>query len=285
MNKHLQILLALFFITPLIGQTTILDFEDPSTSTTFQYFGSSLEPGLTEIIPNPDQSGINTSATVGKYIKAANSQTWAGCFNNPPISIPISFVADSEVCMKVWFSAVGNVALKLEAGDLPNWVTTQEVNETETWTEICFNSLETSFEDPFQNASGGTYETLVLFFDFGNNSTEDVTYYFDDVITQGGGSQVFDVTLAVDMNNYTEPFTTVYASGEFNNWSGDANPMSDDDLDGIWTTTLSGLEGGLYEYKFTLDNWNAQEEFSGFEECTVTDPSGQFTNHSSKTVL
>jgi hypothetical protein len=35
---------------------------------------------------------------------------------------------------------------------------------------------------------------------------------------------------------------------------------------------------GVVEYKFTLDNWTGQEMFNGLEECTITDPSGQFHN-------
>jgi hypothetical protein len=38
------------------------------------------------------------------------------------------------------------------------------------------------------------------------------------------------------------------------------------------------VPNGLYDYKVTLDNWAAQEEFNGFEECTRRDPSGQFVN-------
>ncbi|HEY3386365.1 MAG TPA: T9SS type A sorting domain-containing protein, partial [Saprospiraceae bacterium] len=86
------------------------------------------------------------------------------------------------------------------------------------------------------------------------------------------------ITFKVDMNNYTENFDTVYLSGTFNNWSGNANPLADPEFDGIWEGSLE-LPNGLYEYKVTLDNWvSGQEEFIGTEECTKKDPSGQFTN-------
>jgi hypothetical protein len=38
------------------------------------------------------------------------------------------------------------------------------------------------------------------------------------------------------------------------------------------------VQNGAYEYKVTLDNWTAQEEFEGLEECTKVDASGQFFN-------
>ena len=45
--------------------------------------------------------------------------------------------------------------------------------------------------------------------------------------------------------------------------------MSDDDGDGIYAVTVD-LGAGLIEYKFTVDGWNAQEEFVGGESCTLT---------------
>jgi len=62
--RLLSLILSLYCCTFLGAQTVILDFEAEATSTTFQYFGSSLEPMLTNVIANPDPSGINTSAMV-----------------------------------------------------------------------------------------------------------------------------------------------------------------------------------------------------------------------------
>jgi hypothetical protein len=53
--------------------------------------------------------------------------------------------------------------------------------------------------------------------------------------------------------------------------------LSDDDFDGIWEGSLA-VPNGSYEYKVTLDDWAAQEQFIGTEECTKRDPSGQFVN-------
>ncbi len=95
-----------------------------------------------------------------------------------------------------------------------------------------------------------------------------------------GDAAIRMVTYAVDMNNYAGTFTQVYMSGTFNGWSGDANPMDDADGDGVWETTLE-LIPGMIEYKFTLDNWAAQELFDDKSySCTVVDPSGQFVNRS-----
>jgi hypothetical protein len=86
------------------------------------------------------------------------------------------------------------------------------------------------------------------------------------------------ITFQVNMNNYTGPaFTNVYVSGTFNNWSGNANPMTDANADGIWEVTLP-INPGAIEYKFSLDNWANSEQFAGGETCTVTN--GGFTNRS-----
>lgn len=85
-----------------------------------------------------------------------------------------------------------------------------------------------------------------------------------------------DITFHVDMNNYTGPaFTGVFINGTFNGWNGTSNPMTDANTDGVWDVTLP-LPVGTIEYKFTLDGWNASEQFAGGETCTIT--TGGFTN-------
>ena len=85
-----------------------------------------------------------------------------------------------------------------------------------------------------------------------------------------------DVSFEVDMTNYTGPaYAGVFMNGSFNGWNGTSNPMTDANLDGIWNITLP-LPNGAMEYKFTLDGWNASEQFVGGETCTIT--TGGFTN-------
>lgn len=86
-----------------------------------------------------------------------------------------------------------------------------------------------------------------------------------------------NVTVQVDMNQYSGTFTTVFISGSFNEWAADANPLSDDDGDGVWTATIL-LPAGPNEYKFQVDAWADQEFFTEGDPCTVTDDSGEFTN-------
>jgi hypothetical protein len=81
-----------------------------------------------------------------------------------------------------------------------------------------------------------------------------------------GEPVVSNISFSVDMNDYTEAFSTVYLSGGFNNWSVDANPMEDPDNDGIWTTTVE-LALGVQEYKFVLDEGAVTESLVAAESC------------------
>ena len=260
--------------------TTVLDFETPGTGTTFQYFGSTLDGTLTDIVANPDASGINTSSSVIHFVKPAVAEVWAGAFSNPNPAVPVTLESTSQVCIKVWMDHIGNLALKLEnsATGAANWITTVANSSVNQWEELCFDVSAPSIEAPFEPATG-TYNTITLFFDFGTAGTgTDVTSYLDDIVIKTSGApQAHTVHFKVDMNNYSENFDQVYLSGTFNNWAGDANPLADPEFDGVWEGDITATNGA-YEYKVTLDNWTAQEQFEGFEECTKLDPSGQFVN-------
>lgn len=84
-----------------------------------------------------------------------------------------------------------------------------------------------------------------------------------------------NVTFQVDMNQYTGTFTTVYVNGDFNGWCGPCNPMTDADGDNVWELTLPLTQDSI-EYKFTLDGWTVQENFTPGDPCTKT--TSGFTN-------
>ena len=80
-------------------------------------------------------------------------------------------------------------------------------------------------------------------------------------ISSLGYAQDVSVTLSVDMNVYCgAPINTLYVSGTFNSWSADANPMTDDNADGVYDVTLTlpaGTDSILY--KFQANEWAIQE--------------------------
>jgi len=239
----------------LNAQTTILDFETPATSADFQYFGGTLEGTLNSTIANPDASGINASAMVAELIKTTDAGLYGGAYTDVPT--PIDLTEDSEICLKVWVAQPTQLLLKLElsTNGFSNWEKLQDINTTQTWVEVCYNTAVASDAAPSQPATDGIYSRLTLFFDFATEPAEDQTYYFDDVITKVSDVTAADVTFSVDMNDYAGSFTTAYVSGTFNDWSEDANPLADDDGDGVWTGTVTDIPLGAHEYKFQLDNW------------------------------
>ncbi|HZV68836.1 MAG TPA: T9SS type A sorting domain-containing protein [Saprospiraceae bacterium] len=187
MLKNLLSLIAFLFVVSLAeGQTTILDFETAGTSTTFQYFGSGLDGTLTQIVPNPDASGENTSSTVTSFTKPAVAEVWAGAFSNPNPTVPVDLTFSNMVAIKVWMDHIGSLSLKLEnsTDGGSNWVTTVANTKVNEWETLVFDATALSIEAPNTAAAGYTYSTVTLFFDFGNTGTgADVVYYFDDVVT------------------------------------------------------------------------------------------------------
>ena len=84
----------------------------------------------------------------------------------------------------------------------------------------------------------------------------------------------FNVTFRLNMNGLTG-FIKPEVNGSFNNWCGNCNPMSDSNNDGIWETTIN-LNSGLYEYKFSFDNWAGQENITAAGNCAVI--AGNYNN-------
>jgi hypothetical protein len=87
-----------------------------------------------------------------------------------------------------------------------------------------------------------------------------------------------EVKFSVDMKRHKASgatWGTVNLNGTFNNWNGSDIVMTDDDMDDVYEVTVTVPNGDI-EWKYTLDGWNAQEEFAGGESCTKT--TGEFTN-------
>ena len=92
-----------------------------------------------------------------------------------------------------------------------------------------------------------------------------------------GYGQSYNVTFKVDMNQYSGTYTNVYVSGTLNSWSGNSNQLSDADGDGVYEGVIA-LAAGNYEFKFTLDNWNAQESLDATLDSACTLTTGIYTN-------
>jgi hypothetical protein len=149
-----------------IPPSPIEDFE--GTPPVFTSFGN-MDP--TEIVSNPDNSGINTSALSAKQVKTAGAETWAGTFFE--VSSPLDLDTYNKVRMLIHSPISGAVMkLKLENADASITYEVDIVNNlTDQWEEFRFN---------FSEAPDADYIRIVVFFDFGNYG-DGSTYYFDEI--------------------------------------------------------------------------------------------------------
>lgn len=145
-----------------------LDFEQGASFYNFTEF----EGAPTQVVPNPDQSGINTSANVSETLKASGAATFAGSVLT--IDEPIDLGISSTLKMKVWSPIADNeVILKLESSTSDAEIeASQVVNTTNEWVEVEFDF---SAADTNEN-----WDVLVFFFDFGNPGAN-LEFYFDDL--------------------------------------------------------------------------------------------------------
>ena len=146
-----------------------IDFESFTINYTFEDFGSVVS----DVIDNPDASGINTSAKVGHSLKPAGAETWGGSFLT--LGSPIDFSAGKQFKMKVWSPKSGAI-VKLKLENLTDGDISYEMDATTTtsneWEELVydFSGVDDSQE----------YQKVVVFFDF-DNVGDDSDYYFDDI--------------------------------------------------------------------------------------------------------
>ena len=145
--------------------TIIEDFEGVEPA--FIEFGG-IEPPL--VIPNPDVSGINTTATSVSQLKTSGSQVWAGSFFE--VESPLDLNNYNNISVMTNVPSTGAVIkLKLENADA------SIVHEVDLLSNVS-NEWEQLVYD-FSDAPTADYTRIVIFFDFGNPG-DDSIYYYDE---------------------------------------------------------------------------------------------------------
>jgi len=175
MRIHLMILLTICFTFILQAQNIPVDFEEQGFGADWAWrtFENDTDPAL-EIIPNPDPTGINTSATVAKFTALPAGQPFAGCetLHGSDIGSFTIDASNSIIRIMVWKSVISDVGIKLVRAD--NWslgeikIANTKVNE---WEQIEFD---------FSSHMGNVYDQMVIFPDFKDRNTENIIY-FDNV--------------------------------------------------------------------------------------------------------
>lgn len=148
---------------PPPATTLPVDFE--GNKPPFNGFGGSTF----DAVANPDATGINTSAKVGKYVKGTEAN-WAGI--ETTLSAKIDFSMNTVFKYKVYSPVAGRALFKIEAtdGSAPPVEVFADVTQINQWQELTFD---------FSAAVSNTYNKIALFLDFDNNNGG--TFYLDDI--------------------------------------------------------------------------------------------------------
>ncbi|AEE49015.1 T9SS type A sorting domain-containing protein [Haliscomenobacter hydrossis] len=127
-------------------------------------------PGFADIsaVDNPDKTGINTSASVGRYKDTGGEfhamvLDWGG-------AMPLA--TRNVVKIKVWAPVAGNMLVKMEAGTSPQKELTVPITEINKWVEYTVD---------FSSQAAANHTKLVFFFNAGKLPGADDIYYIDDI--------------------------------------------------------------------------------------------------------
>jgi len=153
-------------------------------------------------IPNPDQSGLNTTEYVLEYVKVDGGQPWAGFFYET--AEPMELTEDSEFRLKVWSNRSDIQALlKLEMRSVPDVNTGDlfvDVTASGEWIELTWNFSELMGED-FSAIQGAPFDRVVLIMDLNGGSGDgsaNYTWFMDDFTFDPG---TLDEPFAIPYSN------------------------------------------------------------------------------------
>ncbi len=181
--KRFTVVLLLFVESMSFAQNAPIDFETIGIGAnwTWAVFENHTNPAL-EIITNPDQSRVNTSATVAKFTALKSGQPWAGtesAHGNSDLGPFVLNESNSTIKITVWKSVISDVGIKLISSNgwaqveikVPNTV----INE---WEELTFDFSE--YVNP--PSEQGQLDQIAIFPDFDlEGRDQDNIIYFDNI--------------------------------------------------------------------------------------------------------
>ncbi len=170
---------------------TSFDFEPGSPATLSDFDG-----GASAFVANPDNTGINTSATVVQLQKFAGA-VFAG--STIGLGGDIDFSAGEAYQVKVYATRAVEVLFKLEGLNVERTASHGGTG----WEVLCF--------DFTGSTTGSASNAITFIFDNGtvgdaNNNPDDWTFYVDDVEQTascgGGGTSVLPIDFEADPTSY-----------------------------------------------------------------------------------
>jgi hypothetical protein len=181
MKKELTYLFVIVFVfmigSVLFAQPThTIDFEPAGVGAGWDWIvGENADNPPLEFISNPDPSGINTSATVAKFIARQAGNPWALFFTDDDGEFTFD-ATNSTVQIMVWKPAISPVHFKVEGATGTPTELTVDNTVTNQWEELTFD---------FSGVIGQTYNRLVIIPDFYARPQEN-TIYIDNIKVPDG---------------------------------------------------------------------------------------------------
>jgi hypothetical protein len=216
------------------------------------------------IVANPDQSGINISGSVVKFVRDKDGVPWGGFWSTLPT--PVDVTVNKYVHVKVWKPRISPIKFKLEGGAAGTLEIESTGPQTTTgaWEDMVFDFTSKT----------GTYPIIAFLPDFSDpvNLTEDIVIYFDDIIVNNDPNPIAPavlpaLTINLDMHGSGLAGEPVYFAGDFGltygTWNepgtNAANELTDTDGDSVYTVVIN-VAAGSYQFKFfKAAGWNGGE--------------------------
>ncbi len=127
------------------------------------------------VIPNPDPSGINTSASVGEYLDPED--LFSALVIDYHTAIDLSTL--NVFKLKVWAPKTGNVLMKLEQGLSTSVEISIPITVTNQWVEVTAD---------FSSQSAANHKRLAIFMNAGVLAGPNDIYYLDDITREAAPS-------------------------------------------------------------------------------------------------
>lgn len=263
MKKSLLLAFAFIFCAMTINaQRVLIDFDNESQSFGECFGAGSLDgPGCHSVIFNPDQSGLNTSDSVGVYIEPAEGETWMGMFFDVTSGDPVDLTTatgNTQLCADVWVPSSVPFTFKVE--NVENGMAVAEYegaqvmpSATGEWVTVCDDMA----------AFNNTANRLVFFFNIGALPASQTEYYFDN-ITQPGVTSVGGLIEEKGLKIFPNPATYNLF------FNADGEPMT------VTVTDLSGREV-IRHNSFTGNNISVSHLNAGMYVVTfIEESTGRF---------
>lgn len=172
MKKFTFIFIMLLAFAGITRAQVIEDFEHIPLN--YMVEDTSVDHSSMSVVANPDPSGINTSATVIKFVRDKDGVPYGGFWSS--LTTPVDITTNKYVHVKVWKPRISPIKFKLEGGaagylEIASMIPQATIG---AWEDIVFDFTSKT----------GTYPILAFMPDFEEplTLTADIIIYFDDII-------------------------------------------------------------------------------------------------------